>query len=326
MCAIINCPPPYVVGYWRRLTHTHVVATGKGHGHNGGGTGMNFKNLSGWLVVSCLGTSISLAEISAPNRPFPGIAIFSETRTNPPQRFFVAEIDLTNPWVRLHVSPGGPDPDGDGPWETTLMRPTKIAAREKYDLVVNGDFFTARGIKDAEGTNSAYRAEIWSAVLGPAVSGGKVWSASTNARPCLVVDKNGKVAIRSLKQPTSDDWEVISGNVMLVRDGKIVPRESKTRHPRTVVGLNKDATKLILLVVDGRKPGVALGMSYDELAVELLRLGCHTALNLDGGGSSVLAVRDPAKEEFKILNAPTDGRERAVANVLGVSVDAATGR
>ena len=61
-------------------------------------------------------------------------------------------------------------------------------------------------------------------------------------------------------------------------------------------------------------------MSYDELAAEMLRLGCHVALNLDGGGSSVLAVRDPAKDEFKILNQPTDGRERAVANVLGVAV------
>ncbi len=282
---------------------------------------MDFKTLSGWLVVSCLGAGIGIAEISATNRPFPGVAIFSETRTNPPQRFFVAEIDLTNPQVRLHVSPGGPDPDGAGPWETTLMRPTKIAAREKFDLVVNGDFFSARGIKDAEGTNSAYGAVIWSAVLGPAVSGGRVWSASTNARPCLVVNKAGKASIRPIKQPKSDDWEVLSGNVMLVRDGKIVPHEkNKTRHPRTVVGLNRDATKLILLVVDGRKPGVALGMSYDELAAEMVRLGCYNALNLDGGGSSVLAVRDPAKGEFKILNEPTDGRERAVANVLGVTV------
>jgi hypothetical protein len=33
-----------------------------------------------------------------------------------------------------------------------------------------------------------------------------------------------------------------------------------------------------------------------------------------------MAVRDPAKGEFRILNQPTDGRERAVANVLGISV------
>lgn len=277
--------------------------------------------LFGLLVLNVALSVDCRAETRVANQPFPGVTFFAESRTNPPQRFFGAEIDLTNPKLRLHVAPGGPDPDGAGPWETTLMRPTKIAAREKFDLVVNGDFFSARGIKDAEGTNSAYRSEIWSAVLGPAVSGGKVWSTSTNARPCLVVNKAGKASIRPIKQPKSDDWEVLSGNVMLVREGKIVPHEkSKARHPRTVAGLNRDATKLILLVVDGRKPGVALGMSYDELAAELVRLGCYNALNLDGGGSSVLAVRDPAKGEFKILNEPTDGRERAVANVLGVTV------
>ena len=61
-------------------------------------------------------------------------------------------------------------------------------------------------------------------------------------------------------------------------------------------------------------------MNYDELAAEMIRLGCKDALNLDGGGSSVMAVRDPAKNEFRILNQPTDGRERAVANVLGISI------
>ena len=284
----------------------------------------------GWLVgavVLNLAWALnSLAEISVTNRPFPGIAIYSETRTNLPTRLFVAEIDLANPRIQLHVSRGGADPDGDGRWETTLMRPTKIAEREKYDLVVNGDFFKARGVKDAEGSNSTFRAEIWSEVTGPAVSAGKAWSTSTNARPCLVVSKSGKVTIRPVKQPKPDDWEVVSGNVMLLKDGKAVPHENKVRHPRTVVGLNKQATKLILLVVDGRKPGVAVGMNYDELTAEMLRLGCDDALNLDGGGSSVLAVRDVMKNEFKILNEPTDGRERAVANVLGISVAAPSAR
>jgi len=63
--------------------------------------------------------------------------------------------------VAAVFAPGGPDPDGPGKWQTTLMEPTKIAAREKFDVVVNGDFFKARGVNDGEGANSAYRARLW---------------------------------------------------------------------------------------------------------------------------------------------------------------------
>lgn len=287
---------------------------------------MKMKFFPAILVIGVSCAQWVLAAAAGEGQPLAGVVIYSEIRTNPPQRLFIAEIDLTNPQIRLHVSPGGPDPDGAGPWETTLMRPTKIAAREKYDLVVNGDFFTARGIMDAEGKNSAYRAEIWSSVVGPAVSGGKIWSATTNARPSLVVSKAGRVSIRPVNRPGADDWEVVSGNVMLVRAGQLVTHDNKARHPRTVAGLNKEASKLYLLIVDGRKPGVAAGMSYAELGAEMLRLGCTEALNLDGGGSTVLAVRDPATNEFKILNTPTDGRERAVANVLGVTVSPPLGK
>ena len=260
-------------------------------------------------------------EISFTNHPFAGIAIYSETRPQPPTRLFVAEIDLTNPKVRLRVSPGGSDPDGPGPWQTTLMSPTRIAAREHMCLVVNGDFFRARGIKDAEGTNSAFRSEIWSAVSGPAVTDGKVWATSPNPRPCLVVGTNREVTIEMLEHPSPDDWEVVAGNTMLIEMGVPVPQTNQMRHPRTAVGLDARRTKLVILVVDGRKPGIAVGMSYDELATEMIRLGCRDAINLDGGGSSVMAIRDPAKGDFRILNEPSDGRERAVANVLGVSVE-----
>jgi hypothetical protein len=259
------------------------------------------------------------AQISATNQPFPGIAIFSETRSQPPTRLYVAMVDLTNPSVRLRVAPGGPDPDGSGPWQTTLMRPTRIAEREGMALVVNGDFFRARGVRDAEGTNSAYRSEIWSAVVGPAVSSGKSWSVTASGRPSLVVDDSNQVSIRS---PThlAGLREVVSGNTMLVRSGVALAQTNKLRHPRTAVGLDARRERLVLLVVDGRKPGVAIGMSYEELAQELLRLGCSDAMNLDGGGSSVLAVREPESKTYKILNTPTDGRERAVANVLGVVI------
>ncbi len=255
------------------------------------------------------------------NHPFPGVVCYTETRQNPPMRLFIAEVDLTNPEVRVRVSPGGADPDGPGRWQTTLMKPTQVAAREGFDLVVNGDFFDAHGIKDAEGTNSTYRAEVWGAANGPAVTDGKVWSTSTNTWPCLVVHNNRKVSIEMLDRPSPDDWEVVAGNTMLVENGAPVPHQSRKRHPRTAVGLDATGTRLVLLVVDGRRPGVSVGMSYQELATEMLRLGCRQALNLDGGGSSVMAVRNTATGSFRILNDPSDGHERAVASVLGISAD-----
>lgn len=279
-------------------------------------------DLPSLLLLALAGIALPVrGEISATNEPLMGIFIHSETRTNPPTRLFVAEIDLTNPKIHLRVAPGGPDPDGPGKWETTLMEPTRIAAREKFDFVINGDFFVAQGVNDGEGTNSHFRAEQWGLTEGPAMTDGRTWSTSKNARPCLIIHRDRSVTIEKMARPTADDWEVVGGNTMLVHDGVAIPHENKKQHPRTVVGLDKSGKRLIILVVDGRKPGIAVGMSYDELAAEMLRLGCAEAVNLDGGGSSLMAVRDPATGEMKILNEPTDGRERAVADVLGISVD-----
>jgi exopolysaccharide biosynthesis protein len=265
--------------------------------------------------------TVSLAAADESGHPYPGITYHTETRQNPPMRLFVAEVDLKDPHIHVRVSPGGADPDGPGKWQTTLMQPTKVAEREHFDLVVNGDFFFAHNIKDAEGVKSAYRPDVWAAVEGPAVTDGKVWAQATNGRPSLVIHKDKTAAFEMLSHPGADDWEVIAGNNMLVKNGKVVPHKSQTRNPRTAVGLDSSGTKLTILVVDGRRKGVSIGMSYDDLAKEMARLGCQRALNLDGGGSSVFALRDPATKQMRILNTPSDGHERAVADVLGISVD-----
>lgn len=274
------------------------------------------------LLLVCLSLTLAVrAEIGLNHQSLPGISIHSEMRTNPPTRLFVAVVDLKDPRLRLRVAAGGPDPDGPGKWQTTLMTPTKIAARERFDLVINGDFFKALGVNDAEGTNSAYRSSQWALVEGPAATAGKTWATNSSARPCLVIHRDRRVTIETLSSPAAGDWEVIAGNTILLHEGRVVPHRNTVRHPRTVVGLNAAGDRLTILVVDGRKPGVAIGMSYDELAAEMLRLGCVEALNLDGGGSSVMAIRAPGKKEMTILNQPTDGRERAVANVLGITVE-----
>lgn len=274
-------------------------------------------------ILTTLWLTPSLARAEFPGEhPFPGVSYKQETLKDPPMQLFIAEVDLTNPNVKIHVSPGGPDPDGPGEWETTLMEPTKVAAREGFDLVVNGDFFKARKVEEAEGSKSHYRADMWASVVGPAVTDGKVWSTRKEQMPCLVVRKNGRVTIEIIDKPSADAEEVIAGNVLPVEKGKPITYESdQARHGRTVVGLNEKNTRLVILVVDGRKPAVSIGMTYEELAKEMVHLACYTAVNLDGGGSSVMVVRDPADGTCRILNTPSDGRKRAVANVLGISVE-----
>ena len=64
------------------------------------------------------------------------------------------------------------------------------------------------------------------------------------------------------------------------------------------------------MTVDGRQPGCSVGMTLAELASLMRELGCSDALNLDGGGSTTLWTRGA------VVNRPSDGQERAVADGL----------
>jgi hypothetical protein len=84
------------------------------------------------------------------------------------------------------------------------------------------------------------------------------------------------------------------------------------RHPRTFVGFDKDSTNLFLCVVDGRQAR-SVGMNFKEMAEFLLSIGVWNAVNLDGGGSTTMIIRD------RIVNSPSDKTgERPVANTLQV--------
>jgi hypothetical protein len=81
------------------------------------------------------------------------------------------------------------------------------------------------------------------------------------------------------------------------------------RHPRSAIGWNEDY--FYLVVVDGRIPELSLGMKLSELAAFMKsRLGCTEAMNFDGGGSATLWCGG------QVVNTPSDGEERPVANAL----------
>ncbi|MGE5496589.1 MAG: phosphodiester glycosidase family protein [Syntrophothermus sp.] len=88
------------------------------------------------------------------------------------------------------------------------------------------------------------------------------------------------------------------------------PDHAPNREPRTAAGFSADSTQLYLIVLDGR--GASAGATLKELADVMIRLGVAYGINFDGGGSSEMYVRN------SIMNVPSDGSERTVANALFV--------
>lgn len=106
----------------------------------------------------------------------------------------------------------------------------------------------------------------------------------------------------------------ITGNALLVRNGKVVATDDRELHPRTAIGIDRGT--VLLLVVDGRQSS-SRGATMVELARMLKRLGAEQALNLDGGGSSAMIARR-ARGGLRVVNSPSDGRQRTVPNGLVV--------
>jgi hypothetical protein len=108
----------------------------------------------------------------------------------------------------------------------------------------------------------------------------------------------------------------VSGDRSILLDGVRTVINDRLLHPRTAVGIDADANKLLFLVIDGRS-AVSRGYTMVELANMMLALGAENALNLDGGGSSTLYSRK-VTGEMGIINEPSDGTERKVANGVGI--------
>jgi exopolysaccharide biosynthesis protein len=108
----------------------------------------------------------------------------------------------------------------------------------------------------------------------------------------------------------------VTGRGLLVRDGKIVEQPTggsfNDRNPRTIAGTTKDG-KLVFVTVDGRQT-TSVGTTMAESAALAKALGLQNAMNLDGGGSTAMAVNGA------LVNHPA-GAERAVGDAL-VYVDA----
>lgn len=83
--------------------------------------------------------------------------------------------------------------------------------------------------------------------------------------------------------------------------------------------------RLFLVEVDGREPELSVGVTRMEFATLMRALGATEGLLFDGGGSSTIVARRLGESEADVMNSPSDGRERPVADGIFVYSTAPSG-
>ena len=156
---------------------------------------------------------------------------------------------------------------------------------------------------------------------GPVHCDGVVWTSSYSLDPAFAqqglsyvgVTREGRMVIGTREEydAVKDDLTDCTGaGVILVRDSQIQG------------GMVDKPTVVWILVVDGRHG--TLGMLYPEMASIFHALGCEAAVNLDGGGSTEMLVRNPLTGDMQICNWPSDptdgegGQERPRLNAWAI--------
>lgn len=123
----------------------------------------------------------------------------------------------------------------------------------------------------------------------------------------------------------------VGGGPLLVANGAAVddpfspaPGERNVRFPVAGAALEGDGT-LLMIVVDGRKTAVSIGLTRPEFGALMRGFGATDGLAFDSGGSATLVARVLGDAGASVVNDPSDGRERPVADGLFAYSDAPAG-
>jgi Phosphodiester glycosidase len=133
------------------------------------------------------------------------------------------------------------------------------------------------------------------------------------------------VSVRRTWSPITP-FNAVGGFPLLVQDSAIVASIDtdgaegfRGVNPRTVAGYAASGRRLFLVVIDGRQPGISVGTTTRATAELMRSLGAVHAVNLDGGGSTAMVLRDAGTGSTRLVNTPSDAAgERPVANALAV--------
>jgi exopolysaccharide biosynthesis protein len=199
---------------------------------------------------------------------------------------------------------------------TQAFGPTTLTKANALDIIVRKNRIAE--IVDSKGNS-------------PIPKKGLVISATGKMRSALLEKAMVGRKIEMSRSITLDDMrpaalfdraeDIVGGRGRLVKDGINALDDDgatksfvETRHPRTAVAKLKDG-KFLMITVDGRQPGVSVGMNLNELAEYLLGLGAVDAMNFDGGGSTTMFL------DGKVVNKPSDKEgERKVSDAIIVTL------
>lgn len=222
------------------------------------------------------------------------------------QKCVAVRIDLQAPGVHFFATPS----NGSSPKETFPDRVGDFLKKHKLQLAVNTSFFDPccsdlpKESKD---------------LAGLAVAQGQLVSPWSDTHPVgIAVAQKGNqpYIIKSAPKSVKGLQFAIAGNTLLT-NGKATRQPDEKKEPRTAVGLSKDGRYLIFIVIDGRSRFHSMGANLYHTGLWLIRFGAWNGCNLDGGGSSSIAM-DDGRGRHRLLNQPSSGRERYVGNLLGV--------
>jgi hypothetical protein len=277
-------------------------------------------------------------------QPFTGVTYSVRVVKEPrPLTMHVAQVDLEAPGIHFKVSA----PAGDR--EVIRQSTLDFLKQEHAQLAINAHYFLPFPSEDRTAWVIGLAASdglLFSAFESPEQSFALVANA-----PAINIDRLNHATLihrnpafidgRHVIEPVTP-WNVVAGSSQIVTGGAItVPVYRDDQHPtgqltnggpnnysnakawadattaRTAIGLSADRRTLTLFTVDVK--GGSEGMRLSEVAAVLIRdFGVADALNLDGGGSTTMAMED-AKGAPAIVNVSSDNPAgRVVATSLAV--------
>jgi len=297
------------------------------------------------IVVSILWLRAPVPGQAQITHPFAGITHIVRVETVPrPIRMHIIQIDLSAPGLQFTLS----SPSGSR--EVVRETTSAFLTRQRAQIAINAHFFLPFPSTDTEAWViglAASEGRVFSAFEAPQQSYALVADA-----PALNIDRQNRASIvhRDTTQPDGlhvlepvELWTTVAGAAQIVTDGAVtIPVYRDGSHPnaaltpggprdysnanswydvvtaRSAIGLSRDNRTLTMLTVDARDGSD--GMRVGEVATLLAKdYGVWNALNLDGGGSTSLAMADPATGAVSLVNTSSDNPAgRSVATSLAV--------